>query len=190
MQPTKNQRIASDFYYALTHGSCSTLRKALMWNYRQCSGSSALFSRSFPTFEYRQNMRLATFCPCPGGDSPSAKRIFDAVLAGCIPVVLSHDFVWPFTTDVHPGSFSLSSSSFALHLPAKDYTKRVAIGSCRRGKIMWNSTTNSSHGIPAESILNTLIHVNASQIASLRRGMPAMREHGKKVEEMTERKRV
>ena len=121
-------------------------------------------------------MRLATFCPCPGGDSPSAKRMFDAILAGCIPVVLSHDFVWPFTTDVDPGSSSLSWSDFALHLPAKEYMKRVVIGSCRRDKAMWNSTTSSSHGIPAESILSTLIRVNASQIASLRRGMQAVRE--------------
>jgi hypothetical protein len=35
-------------------------------------------------------MRRSTFGPCGG---PSAKRMFDALLAGSIPVILSHDFV-------------------------------------------------------------------------------------------------
>jgi hypothetical protein len=32
-------------------------------------------------------------CPCRGGDTASAKRMFDAVLAGCIPVVSRARFV-------------------------------------------------------------------------------------------------
>lgn len=175
LQPTKDQRIASDFYYALSHGTCVTLRKALMWNYRQCSKASTLFSKSFPKFEYPQNMRLATFCPCPGGDSPSAKRMFDAILAGCIPVVLSRDFVWPFTTDVDPSS-SLSSSDFALHLPAQDYTKRVAVGSCREASMMNATTRKPNNHFPPESILSTLMQINAGELSRLRRGMEAVRD--------------
>ena len=39
-------------------------------------------------------MHLATFCPCPEGDSPSAKRQYDALLAGCVPVLVSDDAMW------------------------------------------------------------------------------------------------
>ena len=34
-------------------------------------------------------MMRATFCLQPGGDSPYRKSVFDAALAGCIPVVFS-----------------------------------------------------------------------------------------------------
>ena len=35
---------------------------------------------------YRQSI----LCPCFRGDTPDQKRFFDAVLSGCIPVVMSH----------------------------------------------------------------------------------------------------
>jgi len=37
----------------------------------------------------RRTMMRATFCLQPGGDSPYRKSVFDAALAGCIPVVFS-----------------------------------------------------------------------------------------------------
>ena len=37
----------------------------------------------------RRTFQRATFCLQPGGDSPYRKSVFDAALAGCIPVVFS-----------------------------------------------------------------------------------------------------
>ena len=34
--------------------------------------------------------RDSVFCPCFRGDRPATRRIFDAMLSGCIPVVLAH----------------------------------------------------------------------------------------------------
>jgi hypothetical protein len=65
-------------------------------------------------------MRLTTFCPAPGGDSPSAKRMFDALIAGCIPIILSEDFVWPATKEFDP-LLKLDPSDFSIRLNASDY---------------------------------------------------------------------
>lgn len=65
-------------------------------------------------------MRSAVFCPCPGGDSPSAKRMFDSLIAGCIPIILSKDFVWPFTDEFDP-TLALDPSEFSIRLNASDY---------------------------------------------------------------------
>ena len=78
--------------------------------------------------------RQSTFCPCPGGDSPSAKRMFDALHAGCIPVILSHDFVWPGTAefdtvrgpDQQDNGMStplLDPETFSIRLEAGDYNE-------------------------------------------------------------------
>uniref|UniRef100_A0A7S2PM69 Exostosin GT47 domain-containing protein n=1 Tax=Zooxanthella nutricula TaxID=1333877 RepID=A0A7S2PM69_9DINO len=42
----------------------------------------------------------AIFCPIPRGDSGCTKRFFGAILAGCIPVVLSDVLVLPFASVV------------------------------------------------------------------------------------------
>jgi len=90
-------RPAAQFYQGGNHGSCKALRAAIQHNYKTCTESSS--SRLLHNNDHGHAMRMSTFCPCPGGDSPGAKRVFDAVLAGCIPIILSEDFVWPFSTD-------------------------------------------------------------------------------------------
>lgn len=62
-------------------------------------------------------MHATTFCPCPEGDSPSAKRQYDALLAGCVPVVISDDAIFAF--DEHVGG-PLDSSTFALRVSEQD----------------------------------------------------------------------
>mmetsp|Transcript_25648 Transcript_25648/g.80286 ORF Transcript_25648/g.80286 Transcript_25648/m.80286 type:complete len:219 (+) Transcript_25648:1223-1879(+) len=57
----------------------------------------------------------ALFCPCPGGDSPGAKRMYDVVRAGCIPVILSEDFVYPWSAEAGRGD--LPEASFSLRIP-------------------------------------------------------------------------
>ncbi|KAH8071452.1 protein kinase [Aureococcus anophagefferens] len=65
-------------------------------------------------------MHLADFCPCPEGDSPSAKRQYDALLAGCVPVVVSDDALWAYSNemgldgDLDPSPFALNVSEASL----------------------------------------------------------------------------
>ncbi|VVA96283.1 unnamed protein product [Arabis nemorensis] len=44
----------------------------------------------------QNGMRRSLFCLCPAGDTPSSARLFDAIVSGCIPVVVSDELEFPF----------------------------------------------------------------------------------------------
>jgi hypothetical protein len=41
-------------------------------------------------------MATSDYCLCPRGEAASAKRVFDAIASGCIPVILADEFDWPY----------------------------------------------------------------------------------------------
>lgn len=41
-------------------------------------------------------MRKSVFCLSPAGDTPSSARLFDAIVSGCIPVLVSDELELPF----------------------------------------------------------------------------------------------
>ncbi|KAJ6804787.1 putative arabinosyltransferase ARAD1 [Iris pallida] len=41
-------------------------------------------------------MRRSIFCLSPAGDTPSSARLFDAIVSGCIPVIVSDELELPF----------------------------------------------------------------------------------------------
>ncbi|KAL2556530.1 Exostosin family protein [Forsythia ovata] len=44
----------------------------------------------------QSGMRKSIFCLSPAGDTPSSARLFDAIVSGCIPVVISDELELPF----------------------------------------------------------------------------------------------
>lgn len=38
----------------------------------------------------------SSFCLSPAGDTPSSARLFDAIVSGCIPVIVSDELELPF----------------------------------------------------------------------------------------------
>ena len=134
----KDSRPFSVYYAAGNHGECLSLRTSLRTNH-QCGNPSVIkwLALNSENISFPVGMRMVTFCPCPAGDSPSAKRMYDAVLAGCIPVVLSHNFLWPFSTDLsikagRPSSVTtnpqypvLKPETFAIHLDAQSFSHAI-----------------------------------------------------------------
>jgi Exostosin family len=115
VQQWKQQRRPATMYLSAgIHGRCKKVRRALEQDYRRCSPSYRA-NHAATTRLYRHGMRISTFCPAPGGDSPSSKRMFDCLHAGSIPVVLSRDFVWPFTEEL--GSDGELAETSGLHSP-------------------------------------------------------------------------
>jgi hypothetical protein len=51
--------------------------------------------------------------------------MFDALHAGCIPIILSHDFVWPFTAEVDTVLASNTTSTTKILLDPNDFSIRV-----------------------------------------------------------------
>jgi len=52
--------------------------------------------KSVDTSALAQMYRRSIFCFCPRGDTISAKRLFDAMQGGCIPVVIADGLMLPF----------------------------------------------------------------------------------------------
>ncbi|XP_024539759.1 probable arabinosyltransferase ARAD1 [Selaginella moellendorffii] len=44
----------------------------------------------------QKGMRSSIFCLSPAGDTPSSARLFDAIVSGCIPVIVSDELEPPF----------------------------------------------------------------------------------------------
>ena len=59
------------------------------------------------------SMRKSVFCLVPRGDTPSSRRLFDAVSAGCIPVIISDDYTPAFQS-------ALNYSRFSLRFPVEE----------------------------------------------------------------------
>ena len=56
---------------------------------------------------YANEMMSSTFCLVPTGDTPSSRRLFDAMLAGCIPVFVGIPYDRPFEDIIPYESFSI-----------------------------------------------------------------------------------
>jgi len=177
--PTDPIRPISQFYQAGDHGVCRALRKALRQNYQCAPSYTALFQNftnstiQFATQgHYAVHMHLATFCPCPAGDTPSAKRMFDAIQAGCIPVVLSQDYVWPLTQEFYHGPTTVpfgNPQDFALRVPAQKYSKVLVQGKgCQP-----ISSEIPKNALGLQGYLNTIPY---TEIQRLRQGLAKARE--------------
>lgn len=49
-----------------------------------------------PSDSYIQEVKGSTFCLCPRGYAPWSRRFFDAILLGCIPVIIADSIELPF----------------------------------------------------------------------------------------------
>jgi hypothetical protein len=78
------------YYIGGNHGECMEVRKHLnhIMKYTQIK---------IPMNHRQKGYLKSIFCPVPVGDSPSSKRMYDALVLGCIPVILSDDLVWAFS---------------------------------------------------------------------------------------------
>ncbi|KAL7515765.1 hypothetical protein ACHAWX_000841 [Stephanocyclus meneghinianus] len=157
-------RPASYYYSAGNHGTCASMRRAMQADYK-CTQSYSILEQLSPAKgklpSNTLGMRLSKICPCPGGDSPSAKRNFDSILAGCIPLVLSHDFVWPFSRDFDP-EVGVDPNDFSIRLNAADFVVPFYHDNCApifRG---------TSRGLP--NVIDDIIN-NGTELERLQRGV-------------------
>ena len=51
-------------------------------------GTSTGAARLGPN-DYAELLRNATYCVCPRGDTPTTRKLYDALAAGCVPVIVS-----------------------------------------------------------------------------------------------------
>ena len=51
---------------------------------------------------YEQYLSTSTFCLCPRGVTPASQRMMHVASFGCIPVILSDDYIPPFSAFIEP----------------------------------------------------------------------------------------
>jgi hypothetical protein len=57
--------------------------------------------------EYRSEVRSSVFCLCPRGFAPWSRRLFDAAMLGCIPVIIADTIELPFEEALDYRSFTV-----------------------------------------------------------------------------------
>ena len=67
--------------------------------------------------------------PLSGWRFTICRRMFDSVNAGCIPVILSHDYVWPYTREADP-SISVDPTLFSLRWNTSDFMEAKLDNQC------------------------------------------------------------
>ena len=115
LKPPEIKRDKLLYYHGGMHGTCVNVREALAALQRDHT-----ISANFGGRKREQGYRQARFCPVPIGDSPSSKRMYDVMHYGCIPVVVSDDLVWAFsTTAMGNVSDALNEAQFSIRLPQR-----------------------------------------------------------------------
>lgn len=88
-------------------------------NLNKCS-AKAKAAHAFPSQQaHLDEMTRSVFCLVPAGDSPPSSRLYLAVAAGCIPVLISDAFEGAFSSTV-------PWSTFSLRFPERDVTSGAA----------------------------------------------------------------
>jgi len=57
--------------------------------------------------EYEKYMTDSQYCLVLDGDTPSSRRLFDAIVSGCIPILVGNEYTMPFEKLIPYASFSI-----------------------------------------------------------------------------------
>jgi hypothetical protein len=98
------------YYIGGNHGECMEIRKHLNRIVKHMN------TDVIPMHHRHRGYLHAIFCPVPVGDSPSSKRMYDAMNLGCIPVILSDDLIYAYSLSAG-GKYD--PNLFSITLPQK-----------------------------------------------------------------------
>mmetsp|Transcript_31903 Transcript_31903/g.88185 ORF Transcript_31903/g.88185 Transcript_31903/m.88185 type:complete len:183 (+) Transcript_31903:671-1219(+) len=110
---------------AMEHNSDKSLhvRERAYIAFQQVPGARvAPSTQTFADCDYESCMLQSDFCLVPRGDTPTTARLFNAIAAGCIPLIVADHISLPFS-DV------LKWDKFSVQLPESELANASAISS-------------------------------------------------------------
>eukprot|EP00457_Paulinella_chromatophora_P008328 gb/GEZN01008359.1/.p1 GENE.gb/GEZN01008359.1/~~gb/GEZN01008359.1/.p1 ORF type:complete len:407 (+),score=35.89 gb/GEZN01008359.1/:46-1266(+) len=88
--------------------------------FREVKNTRLLKNRTLNLVEYAQIMSTSNFCLCPKGDTSSSRRLFDAVMGGCLPVIVSDELELPFWEQI-------PYDDFVIRVPEAEWLKNATL---------------------------------------------------------------
>lgn len=103
--PSPSRRSVLGFFGGRLHGP---IREVLLNHWKNKDSDLQIYESLPKHVNYETMMKSSRFCICPSGYEVASPRIVEAILAECVPVLISEYYVVPFSDALDWKSFSVS----------------------------------------------------------------------------------
>ncbi|KAJ7964658.1 Exostosin family protein [Quillaja saponaria] len=104
--PPSNRTILA-FFAGGMHGR---IRPTLFEHWKEKDKDVLVYEKLPEEISYQETMKKSKYCICPSGYEAASPRIAEAIYAECVPVIISQQYVLPFSDVLNWDSFSVQVS--------------------------------------------------------------------------------